>query len=73
MYKNGNTKTTKIGYVNRNNQLNLGTRHIKGNDNNQFSYKLKCQNCNYIYGSNGSDIFQRRCPKCQKGRDGIPY
>ncbi len=73
MYKSGSTKTTQIDYVNSNNQINCGTRGKKGNDNNQVSYKLECQECKYTYGANGSDIFQRKCPHCQNGNDGIPY
>jgi hypothetical protein len=30
MFKDGSTSTTQIGYVNRNNQLILGTRGVKG-------------------------------------------
>lgn len=75
MWKNGNTKTTKIGYVNRNNQINLGTRGIKGTDHGQVSYKLLCQqpSCGHEYGANGSDVFQRKCPRCQGGAEGLEY
>ena len=73
MFRNGNTKTTQIGYINSNSQINLGTRGIEGNDNNQFSYKLECQKCNFTYGSNGTDVFQRKCPNCQNGTEGILY
>lgn len=73
MWKSGSTETTTIGYVNRNNQVVLGTRGIKGTDHGQLSYKLRCQNsgCGYEYGANGTDIFQRKCPKCQNGNPGI--
>ena len=75
MWNNGNTKTTQIGYVNRNNQKVLGTRGAKGNDHLQYSYKVEClmDGCGHIYGANGSDLFQRKCPKCQNGQDGIEY
>ncbi len=73
MYKDGNTITTKIGYINRNQQENYGHRERPGNDNNQYAYKLCCTHCGHCYGSNGSDIFQRKCPHCQGGADGIDY
>lgn len=75
MLKSGSTVTTKIGYINRNNQKNCGTRDIKGNDHCQLSYKMKClvSNCGHTYGANGTDIFQRKCPKCQGGNTGIEY
>jgi len=73
--QSGKTKTTTIGYINRNNQEVLGTRGIKGNDHKQYAYKMKClkYECGEIYGANGSDIFQRKCPRCQGGASGIPY
>ena len=75
MWESGSTKTTEIGYVNRNNQKVHGTRGVKGTDHCQSIYKLEClmNNCNQLYGSNGSDIFQRKCPKCQSGKPGIEY
>jgi hypothetical protein len=73
MFKSGKSKTTQIGYKNRNNQRNLGTQEIKGTDYGQYSYKLKCLKCGNEYGSNGTDIFERKCPACQNGRPGIPF
>jgi len=73
MLKNGNTKTTQIGYINRNNQKNHGTRGVKGNDHEQVAYKLECLLCGSTYGANGSDVFQRKCPDCQDGQPGIEY
>ena len=66
-------KTTAIGYINRNNQKNLGPQNKSGNDHNQYLYTLQCQNqkCRHEYGCNGSDIFQRKCPKCGGGRPGL--
>lgn len=62
------TKTTEKGYVNRNNQVNHGKTEEPGTDNAQWFYKMQCMNCGHIYKANGSDIFQRKCPKCQGGR-----
>lgn len=75
MFNNGTTKTTEIGYLNRNNQKVLGTRGIKGTDHGQVSYKIECQNedCGCRYGSNGTDNFQRKCPNCQDGMPSIKY
>lgn len=72
-YVDGTKKTTQIGYINRNNQQNMGHKNIPGNDHRQYSYKLKCLKCGHEYGANGTDIFQRKCPKCQGGKPGIPY
>ena len=75
MWKSGTSRTTQIGYVNRNNQKNLGTRGMAGTDHGQLVYKLKCQeaNCGHIYGANGTDVFQRKCPRCQGGAAGLEY
>lgn len=62
------TKTTEVGYINRNNQRNNGRLNEKGSDNNQWFYEMECLDCGEKYKANGSDIFQRKCPKCQKGR-----
>ncbi len=72
-YVDGMGITTKIGYINKNNQQNLGRSNKLGNDHMQYSYKMKCLICNHEYGSNGSDIFQRKCPNCGGGKPGIPY
>ena len=34
---------------------------------------LRCGHCAHEYGSNGSDNFQRKCPKCQGGRPGLEH
>lgn len=71
----GDTETTQIGYVNRNNQKCCGHRGVAGTDHNQRAYRMECLqlDCGHAYGANGSDIFQRQCPKCQGGEDGIEY
>lgn len=61
-------KTTEAGYINRNEQKNLGRTEERGTDNNQWFYKMQCQKCGWVYLANGSDIFQRKCPNCQGGR-----
>lgn len=75
MFENGGTETTTIGYINRNQQLVHGTRKIAGTDHAQVSYKIECMaaGCGHVYGANGTDIFQRKCPACQGGAIGIEY
>ncbi len=61
-------KTTETGYINKNNQKNIGSTNKQGTDYNQKFYNMQCLNCNYKYFSNGSDIWQRKCPNCQGGK-----
>ena len=74
-YFKGNTETTQIGYVNRNNQRCTGHRGVSGTDHGQYAYRLECLNlnCGCIYGANGTDVFQRKCPRCGGGRPGIAF
>lgn len=71
----GDGKTTQIGYVNPNNQRCQGHRGVPGNDHLQWTYRMECLNdgCGHIYGANGSDVFQRKCPRCQGGAPGIDF
>lgn len=73
IWKSGSTNTTEIGYINRNQQQNFGHRGVSGTDHGQVAYKLKCMLCEYEYGANGTDIFQRKCPSCQGGEAGIDF
>lgn len=57
------SKTTEKGFINRNNQKNLGQTQMG-----QSAYELECQECFYQYFANGFDIFQRKCPNCQNGK-----
>lgn len=61
-------KTTITGYINKNNQRNNGKTDIPGTDYGQWFYDMECLNCGHKYYANGSDIWQRKCPKCQGGR-----
>lgn len=72
-FKSGDGESTKIRYKNKNNQICHGTLGIEGTDHNQKAYRIECLNCGYVYGANGSDISERKCPKCQAGKDGIKY
>jgi len=73
LLRSGEGSTTKIGYINPNEQLCHGTLGVKGTDHLQYSYRMECLICGYVYGANGSDVFQRNCPKCQNGMPGINY
>jgi len=64
--------TTDIGYRNRNSQTVVRKTDLAGNDHNQVTYVLRCEQCEHEYGSNGSDIFQRRCPAHDGGAYGLP-
>jgi hypothetical protein len=68
-------KSTDIGFVNRNGQAVIQATGLPGNDHMQRIYVLRCGNesCRHEYGANGSDIFQRKCPKCQGGAMGLPF
>ncbi len=66
-------KTTQLGYKNRNQQQVEKRTDLPGNDHNQFIYVLRCKHCSYAYGVNGSDIFQRKCPRCQGGAPGLGF
>jgi rubredoxin len=72
-FRSGDGDTTKIGYANRNNQICQGTLNVDGTDFFQIVYRLECLNCGYVYGANGSDIAERKCPECQGGKPGIRY
>jgi hypothetical protein len=65
--------TTEIGYRNRNGQTVMRSTDLPGNDHVQKIYVLSCDNCSTHYGANGSDLWQRKCPKCQDGMPGLPY
>lgn len=63
--------TTAVGYVNRNDQVVVQSTNLPGNDHNQLIYLLRCHHCGHVYGANGSDIFQRKCPAHDGGAPGL--
>jgi hypothetical protein len=65
--------TTELGYLNRNSQRVVAHTPTAGNDHNQRVYVLACASCGHQYGANGSDIWQRKCPLCQGGADGLAW
>ena len=58
-------KTTDVGYVNKNNQENLGDCGMSKNHYNQRFFTMKCLHCGHKYTANGCDIWLRKCPVCQ--------
>ena len=75
MFRSGSGRTTQIGYVNRNKQRCEGTRGVAGTARGQVAYKMVCllPRCGHVYGANGADVFERKCPRHQGGRPGIPF
>jgi putative restriction endonuclease len=59
------------GDVNKNNQQLLRLTANAGTDYNARNWVLKCRACANIYGSNSTDAWERKCPKCQNGRPGL--
>ena len=62
------SKSTDMGYINKNNQMNMGKTEETGTDNMQWFYNMKCLDCDFAYKANGTDIWQRKCPRCQGGK-----
>lgn len=63
--------TTETGFVNPNAQVTIRNTGLPGTDHNQYVYQIACSHCGEIYGANGSDIFERKCPRCQRGKPGL--
>jgi hypothetical protein len=63
--------TTESGFVNLHGQITIRNTLLLGTDHNQYVYQLGCSKCGHVYGANGSDIHERKCPACQGGRDGL--
>lgn len=62
-------KPTEAGCVNKNNQRNNGKTDIPGTGNGQWFYEMECLECGHKYHANGHDVWLRKCPKCQGGRE----
>lgn len=67
-FQSGDGYSVQIGQINRNWQVCLGTRGKPGTDHSANSYAIFCLYCRHIYGANSGDVWQRLCPKCQKGK-----
>lgn len=65
-------ETTRPGFTNRNAQRVIRAAGLPGPDALRTVYVLECEQCQHRYAVNGSDIFERRCPRCQTGKTGLP-
>jgi hypothetical protein len=65
--------TTKIGFVSKRGQVVIRGTGLPGTDHGQKIYQLGCSKCGNVYGANGSDIYDHKCPKCQGGHEGLPH
>ena len=63
---------TTIGYRNREGQEVIRKTEREGSAPGQRVFILRCTVCDHEYGSNGCDIYDRLCPKCQDGPPGLP-
>ena len=72
-WQSGSGESVQIGSVNRNHQRCCGHGGVAGNDHGQYAYKVECLLCGFVYGANGSDLHERKCPECQNGEPGIRY
>ena len=57
--------STDVGYINKNNQKNLGCIGVSETHYNQRFFQMECLECGHRYRSNGCDIWLRKCPACQ--------
>lgn len=62
-------KTTEAGYINKNNQRNLGHIGISKTHYNQKLFRIECLVCGHIYEANGCDVWLRKCPVCQTTKE----
>ena len=57
-------KTTDRGYINQNNQKNLGYAGVSDTHYNQSFFEMECLDCGHRYMANGCDVWLRKCPAC---------
>ena len=72
-WQDGDGESVEIGYLNPNGQQCCGHCGVSGNGFNQYAYKTECTICGCVYGANGADMHERRCPECQGVAPGIRY
>jgi hypothetical protein len=63
---------TSIGFRNRDGQQVIRKTGREGSVPGQRVFILHCTVCDHEYGTDGSDIYDRLCPKCQDGPAGLP-
>lgn len=64
-------KSLDTGYINKNNQKNLGYRGKSETHYNQSFFEMECLDCGHKYMANGCDVWLRKCPVCQPTRKKI--
>jgi hypothetical protein len=65
-WQDGRGEPVEIGYLNPNGQQCCGHCGVQGTDHLQYAYKVDCTICGYVYGANGSDMHERKCPECRE-------
>lgn len=66
-------KSLNIGYINKNNQKNLGYSGKSETHYNQRAFKMECMECGHKYLANGCDVWLRKCPICQVKKKSCNY
>ncbi len=63
----------QVGDLNTNQQRLLVKTRFMCNDHSQYIWSVQCERgqCGHIYGANGLDFHQRKCPKCGGGGPGL--
>jgi hypothetical protein len=68
-------QTTRVGYTNPYHQQVVRDTERWGTDNCQYVVEMKCLDCNFHHGTNGTNCHQCKClnhhghgPFCGKGR-----
>jgi Zn finger protein HypA/HybF involved in hydrogenase expression len=67
-YKN---KYAKPGYINKNRQRVISVSEEHAQIHNTWPWLMVCEDCGHKYATNGGDVFQKLCPKCQGGEEGL--
>ena len=66
-------QSTALGYLNKNNQRNMGKTNEKGTDHCSVLYMMRCEDCGHEYFANSTDIHLKKCPNCQGGAETVRY
>ncbi len=59
------------GDTNQRGQRLLRMTDSPGSDHNAKIWVMKCGRCGHVYGCNSTDAWERKCPKCQRGKPGL--
>jgi NAD-dependent SIR2 family protein deacetylase len=56
-----------VGEMNRNGQILLEKTNVRSTTHSYAKiWVMRCTQCENVYGSNGCDAHERKCPKCNK-------